>query len=193
MEGALRRPDQVTPATAPGVPWLRYTALATGILSVVAGFLAVRGSDLANQAIYHSNQAVLFQAQASDAFAEYEADSLKARVVETAILATPGLDPAAKAKLEAQDQDFRARQPPLQQKAKDREADRDRELAVSQRRLGDKDTLAYAGVAIQLGIGLASIAALTHRFAALVAGVIAGAIGLVITAIAFLPALFGGG
>ena len=64
---------------------------------------------------------------------------------------------------------------------------------LSQRRLGDKDTLAYAGVAIQLGIGLASIAALTHRFAALVAGVLAGAVGLIITAIALLPALFGQG
>ncbi|GAC1458159.1 MAG: hypothetical protein NVSMB8_06530 [Candidatus Limnocylindrales bacterium] len=193
MESALGRSGPANPPAAPGVPWLRYTALATGILSVVAGFLAVRGSDLANQAIYHSNQAVLFQAQASDAFAEYEADSLKARIVETALLATTGLDPAAKTKLEAQSKEFRGRQPPLQQKAKDREADRDRELALSQRRLGDKDTLAYAGVAIQLGIGLASIAALTHRFAALVAGVLAGAVGLVITAIAFLPALFGQG
>lgn len=193
MESALGRSGPASPAADPGVPWLRYTALATGILSVVAGFLAVRGSDLANQAIYHSNQAVLFQAQSSDAYAEYEADSLKARIVETALLATPALDPAAKTKLEAQSKDFRARQPPLQQKAKDREADRDRELALSQRRLGDKDTLAYAGVAIQLGIGLASIAALTHRFAALVAGVIAGAVGLVITAIAFLPAVFGQG
>ncbi len=161
--------------------WLKYTALTTGVLAVVAGILTVRGTNLANDAIFHSNQAVLFQAQASDAWAEYQADSIKARVVETTL--TGGVtDPAARDQLTRQATGFRDRQPPLREKAAGLEQRRDAELTHSTQRLVDKDTLSYAGVAVQLGIGLASIAALTRRRAALVAGVLAGVAGVAIAA-----------
>jgi hypothetical protein len=172
------------------VPWLRYTALLTGVLSIAGGFLAVRSSDLASLAIFHSNQAVLYQAQASDAWAEYQANSIKARIVETAALGPA--DPAAKTALATQSKDFRDRQPPLKAKAEELEQKRDAELARSAGHLHDKDTLAYAGVAIQLGIGLASIAALTHRFAALVAGGAAGIAGVLIVAFTLLQAMLAG-
>jgi hypothetical protein len=172
------------------VPWLRYTALLTGILSVAGGFLAVRSSDLASLAIFHSNQAVLYQAQASDAWAEYQANSIKARIVETATL-TP-VDQAARDSLATQSKEFRDRQPPLRAKAQDLEKKRDAELVRSAAHLHDKDTLAYAGVAIQLGIGLASIAALTHRFSALIGGAIAGAMGVLIIGFTFLQAFLSG-
>lgn len=177
-------------AARPEVPWLRYTALLTGILAVAGGFLAVRSADLASLAIFHSNQAVLYQAQASDAWAEYQADSIKARIVETA--ATTTTDAAVKATLATQVKDFRDRQPPLRAKAEGLERQRDAELARSAAHLHDKDTLAYAGVAIQLGIALASIAALTHRFAALVAGAAAGVAGILIVAVTFLQAYLAG-
>src|ERR1700727_1579979 len=63
-------------------PWLKHVAVLTGVLAALAGFLTVRSTVLTNDGIYESNQAVLAQTEASDAWGEYQADSIKARVVE---------------------------------------------------------------------------------------------------------------
>ncbi len=78
MTGSSNQPPQVNnPQPASGPRWMRFIPLLTGILAAAAGFLTVRGADLANQAIYHSNQAVLYQAKASDTWTEYQADSIR--------------------------------------------------------------------------------------------------------------------
>ena len=66
-------------------PWLRQVAMLTGVLAALSGFLAVRSTSLTNDAIYESNQAILAQTQSSDAWSEYQADSIKARIVEVAM------------------------------------------------------------------------------------------------------------
>jgi len=178
-----------TPEPRPSDPtaprWMRYVPLLTGVLAAAAGFLTVRGANLANDAIYRSNQAVLYQSQASDSWAEYQADSVKARVVETALLGGIA-DQGARNQLTVQDKDLRDRQPPLRQKAMDLEHQRDAQLASGEARLAEKDTLAYAGVAVQLGIGLASVAALTRRREAFFVGTVVGAAGIAIAAYALL-------
>ena len=168
--------------------WLKYAALVTGVFSALAGFLTFRSVHLANDAVYYSNRAVLYRAEASDTWAEYQADSVKARVVETA-LAAGVADPAAREQLAGQAQDFRARQPPLKDQAEGLERQRDAEVARSQRRLADKDVLAYAGLAVQVGIGLASVAALTRWAEALVIGVLVGLVGLGVAAVTLLRTL----
>ncbi len=180
MTGPSNQPPQVNnPQQASGPRWMRFIPLLTGILAAAAGFLTVRGADLANQAIYHSNQAVLYQAKASDTWTEYQADSIKARVVETTLTTGVG-DQKARDALDAQSKDLRARQPPLKEAAQGLEKKREAELTVAGHRLSDKDILAYAGVAIQLGIVLASIAAITRQYALFVMGVFGGLAGLII-------------
>jgi len=51
--------------------------------------------------------------------------------------------------------------------------------------LAEKDLLGYAGLAAQLGIALASVAALVRRRAAFYAGIAAGTVATAITAYAF--------
>ncbi len=76
-------------------PWIKHVALLTGVLAAVAGFLlTVRMTILTNDAIYLSNQAILAQTEASDAWAEYQADSIKARIVETQLIPSNPLDAA---------------------------------------------------------------------------------------------------
>src|SRR4051812_15648079 len=116
-----------------GPPWLKRVPLLTGVLAALAGFLTVRGANLSNQAIYHSNQGVLHQARASDTWAEYQADSIKARIAETSLLAAT--DPAVKATLSAQAKDLRDRQSPGRELAMTQEHERDAELAFGQQRL----------------------------------------------------------
>jgi hypothetical protein len=165
--------------TAPS--WVKYIALLTGILAGIAGFLTVRETMLTNEAIYQSNQAVLAQAQSSDAWAEYQSDSIKARIVETQI-ATGGtaLDPQTRAQLQTQAQDFRTRQPKLQAAAQAKEAERDNHLAQGNGLLGTRDLISYADLAIQLAIALASVAAMVRVRRAFDAAIAVGGIGVVI-------------
>ncbi|HSV14927.1 MAG TPA: DUF4337 family protein [Tepidisphaeraceae bacterium] len=165
-----------------GRGWLKRVPLLTGVLAALAGFLTVRGANLSNQAIYHSNQGVLHQARASDAWAEYQANSIKARIVETTLLTA--IDTASKDALNTQAKELRVRQPTIRATAEDQEQQRDAELTGGQRRLAEKDLLDYAGMAAQLGIALASVAALTRRRDAFAVGVVCGALGVAITAYA---------
>ena len=168
-----------------GPRWIKYVALLTGVLAGVAGFLTVRETMLTNEAIYTANQAVLAQAQASDSWNEYQADSIKARIVETQI-ATSGsaLDADARGKLEAQAQDFRTRQPKIQQQAQTKEAERDKHLSEGDRLLATRDMIMYADLATQLGIALASVAAMVRVRRAFDAAIAVGGVALLIAAYA---------
>jgi len=154
---------------------MRRVPLITGALAALAGYLTVRGAGLSNEAIYQSNQAVLRQAKASDLWGEYQADSVKARLIETALATLPALAPAdARPKLSADADDLRHRQPPLADRAHNLERQWDDLLAGGERRLAEKGLDDYAGVAAQLAIALASVAALTRRQSAFNAALLAG-------------------
>ena len=163
---------------APAPRWVKYVALLTGILAGVAGFLTVRATNLTNNAIYESNQAILAQAQSSDAWNEYQADSIKARIIETQLATATGLDAQAHAALEAQAQDFRNRQPKSQAEATAKAAERDSHLANGKGMLAVRDLLSYADVATQLAIALASVAALVRLRRAFDAAITVGVIGI---------------
>jgi hypothetical protein len=153
----------------------------TGVLAGLAGFLTVRGANTSNEAIYNSNQAVLHQAMASDAWAEYQADSIKRHINENSLLTgNPG--PAARATIEAQIGTLRDRQDKLVITAKAEEALKAEQLQNCHQKLAIKDLLDYAGVAAQLAIALASIAALTRVRPAYYLSIAIGAVAIAITA-----------
>lgn len=167
-------------------PWVKQVAMLTGVLAAVSGFLVVRSTAVTNNAIFESNRAILAQTEASDAWNEYQADSVKAHVVETALATASGLSADGRAALAKQDSDLRARQPKLKQVATDSTAERDRHVQTGLQWLAEKDLLGYAGLTAQLGIALASVAALVRWRAPYLAGVVAGAICIAITAYAFI-------
>ena len=140
----------------------------------------MRATVLTNNAIYESNQAILAQAQSSDAWNEYQADSIKARIIETQLAANPGLDPQSRTRLEGQAQDFRNRQPKIQGDAQNFAKDRDDHLAAGKGLLATRDMLSYADLATQLAIALASVAAMVRVRRAFDAAIIVGVIGVVI-------------
>ena len=86
-------------------------------------------------------------------------------------------------------EDFRGRQPALQDRAERLQRQRDQALALSNRSVGDKGALTTAGVLVQAGIALASVAALTRRRAALLAGGLCGAVAVAVALPALLHAL----
>ncbi|HET7083215.1 MAG TPA: DUF4337 family protein [Rhizomicrobium sp.] len=166
-------------AEVPG--WVKRVAILTGLLAAISGFLAVRSTILTNDAVYASGQAILAQTQSSDDWAEYQADSVKARIVETALLtSTTNHDALAK-----QAADLRQRQPPLKAAAISKAADRDRFLAHSTHILAERDWLGYANFIAQIGIALASVAALLKERRIFIAGAVAGAAASVIVVYAY--------
>jgi Domain of unknown function (DUF4337) len=174
-------------SSEPAPRWVAYVAMLTGVLAGVAGFLTVRATTLTNNAIYESNQAILAQAQSSDAWNEYQADSIKARIIETQLAAAgSGLDPQARATLQAQDQDFRARQPKSQSAAQAKAAERDDHLSHGRDYLATRDLVSYASLATELAIALASVAAMVRVRRAFDGAVLVGAVGIGIAAYALL-------
>lgn len=162
--------------------WVNHVAVLTGVLAALAGFLTVRTTTFTNNAIYESNQAVLSQTEASDAWAEYQADSIKARMVELQLLPSSTLSRADKSKLSNDDKELRDRQPKLKQEALVKLEQRKAHLDKSMKFLGEKDLLGYAGMAAQLGIALASIAALTRKLVVFHAGIVVGVVSIFLTA-----------
>jgi hypothetical protein len=162
-------------------PWIRQVALLTGVLAALGAFLSVRSSSLSNDAIYRSTQATLKQAQASDAWAEYQADSIKAHVAETQ-LDVVAAGQSGRDRLEADEADFRSRQPQAKSKAQSLEDDRDAQLRNGEKLLAEKDLVGYAAMAGQLGIALASVAALTRRKAAFFLSLVFGLVSFGMTA-----------
>jgi hypothetical protein len=179
IEDAQPDPAQAKPADPFAPPWLKRVPLITGGLAALAGFLTVRGADLSNDANYRSTQAVMFQAQASDKWAEYQADSIKRHGDENARMVTQ-LSPSDRARLDAEEKDFTDRQPKLKSDAAGLEARRDNQNSGGQMLLFQKNLGDIAGVLAQLGIALVSVAALTRKQAALTVGVLLGvaAVGL---------------
>lgn len=161
--------------------WVKRVAILTGLLAAISGFLAVRSTILTNDAVYASGQAILAQTQSSDNWAEYQAESVKARIVETALLANAANHDA----LATQAAELRRRQPPLKAAALAKAADRDRFLAHSSRILAERDWLGYANFIAQIGIALASVAALLKERRMFVAGALAGAASIIIVIYAY--------
>jgi len=172
--------------TSAAPPWVDYVAMLTGILAGAAGFLTVRSTTLTNNAIFEANQAILEQAQSSDAWAEYQAESIKARIIETQLAANSGLDPQAKASLEAADKDFRDAQPKIAKEAQSHESERNNHLESGKDLLATRDLISYADLAVQLGIALASVAAMVRVRRAFDAALLVGATGIGIAAYALI-------
>jgi hypothetical protein len=165
-------------------PWVKQVAMLTGVLAAMSGFLDVRSTTITNDAIYQSNQAILAQSQASDAWNEYQANSIKARIVETALLTNPKLPEDARTALSNQDKDLRDRQGAIKQTAVDQSAARDQHLKDGLGRLSERDILGYAGLAAQIGIALASVAALVRWRAPFIVGICMGVMGMLLAAYA---------
>jgi hypothetical protein len=165
-------------------PWIKQVAMLTGILAALSGFLDVRSTITTNNAIYQSNQAILSQTEASDAWNEYQADSIKAHIVGTALATTNNLQPRNRDALEAEEKDLRSRQDDIKRLAQDKTTERDQHLKDGLKFLSEKDLLGYAGLASQLGIALASVAALVRWRLPFGFGILLGVIGVAIAAYA---------
>jgi hypothetical protein len=141
-------------------------AAAAGSLETVEG----------GRAITESSEAVLSQEKATDAWNEYQADSLKRHIYD--IAAENGGSQAAVYKKNSQDQ--RAAQDRARKDAQDFEKERDAHTALSATHEEQHHWLTGAATLIEIGIALSTVAIITKKqsfwLGALSLGVLGGAL-----------------
>ncbi|HXW51217.1 MAG TPA: DUF4337 domain-containing protein [Candidatus Acidoferrales bacterium] len=154
---------------------LRYVPVVAAILAVLAGLSGILAGRIGAQVLSLRNAGLLHEVNASDAWNEYQAESLKAHLYEISSLTSA---PTARASLEAQARKYRAEQPAIMAQAKSEEHARDSTLAQSTVLEGRRSNLEVSLAFFEVAIVLTSIAAMIRRPALFWLSAVVGAVGL---------------
>jgi hypothetical protein len=141
--------------------WTRYVSLMIVVLAVATGIGSLKAGGF-------GSKVMLYQAQASDTWAFYQAKSIKQRIAEMEARRTTGDEAAAAA---ADVERYRAEEKDLQAKAERLEAMRDG-MAKHGPPLG------FAIALLQIGIALASVCLITKRKLLWAVSGLLGALGI---------------
>jgi hypothetical protein len=160
-------------------PFISKVSITVAVLAVLAATAGSLETVEGGGAITESSEAVLAQDKATDAWNEYQADSLKRHMYD--IAAENGLahyrgDSAAER--DAQDK--------ARAKADEAEKERDARIAQSARHEARHHWLTGAATLIEIGIALSTVAIITRRRTFWFAAMGLGAVGLVLFATAYL-------
>jgi fatty acid desaturase len=162
--------------------WLNLVAISTAIFAVLAAVAALRSGQLANDALLISNEALLHETQAVDLWAEFQADSVKAVVLQqqVALLPVVGGKQAAIDAAASEAQRRKDQQTELQKQAQEQEKMRQEALERSETALRHHERYAYSVSLFQVAIGLGALAALTKLRPIWATSLCAGLIGLLL-------------
>ncbi len=146
-------------------PWMRWLGLSTALFAVLAAIASLKAGHFANEALLHSAEATLKQAQASDQWAYFQAKGTKAVTRASAadvLAALHGPDDAI-ARARADAEKYKKEQDEVQVEAKALEDERTKLLEESADDLRRHQSFAYSVTALQVAIGLSAVAALIGR------------------------------
>jgi uncharacterized membrane protein YidH (DUF202 family) len=143
--------------------WVKYLSLSTAMVAVFAAVASLQSGSYSNEAILEKSDAMLNQARASDAWAYYQAKSVKAAIAGNQQMLVADTRPEAARQLEAQVKRYRDETEKIQEQAKafeDKVAENDRE---SRELMHKHHKFAITVTMLQIAIALSAIAALTRR------------------------------
>ncbi len=156
-------------------------AIMTAILSTLGAVFAYEGAATQNQAMLLKNEALLKKTTASDEWAQYQSKSQKQALAELGALVVPA---AQVDTFKAKAARYESEKAEISKEAKALDDESARLNAESAKVMEPHHHMAVAMTLLQVGIALASIAALTRRrwlvwcsAAAAVGGIAMGAIG----------------
>ncbi|MBV8365991.1 MAG: DUF4337 family protein [Candidatus Eremiobacteraeota bacterium] len=158
-------------------PFMRFVPIAAAVLAVCAGLSSLYGNRLAERMLKLGSSSVLSQTQASDTWAEYEAQSLKAHVA--ASFATTTSDPKIRKQLEGDVRNYRTRQVPLYAEARQLESATTASVEAMEVAEAKKLRFDVATAVFQISIVLASISAMTKRPPLFIAALVGFVLGIV--------------
>ena len=163
-------------------PFISLVSITIAVLAVLAATSGSLETVEGGQAITSSSEAVLAQDKATDAWNEYQADSLKRHMYEIA---------ADNGGVHSQDyqkvaKDLRSTQVKDRETATEDEKERDRMLAASAAHETRHHWLTGAATLIEIGIALSTVAIITKRREFWFGAMGLGAVGVSLFALAYL-------
>jgi Domain of unknown function (DUF4337) len=165
-----------------GNPFISRVAITVAILAVMAAAAGSLETVEGGRAITESSEAVLAQEKATDAWDEYQADSLKRHIYD--IAADNGGAHTAEYKTDSGEQ--RSAQDKARKDAGDFEKDRDSHTALSATHEERHHWLTGSATLIEIGIALSTIAIITKRTPFWAGAMGLGAVGIALFGYAYL-------
>jgi hypothetical protein len=159
-------------------PFISKVSITVAVLAVLAATAGSLETVEGGRAITESSEAVLAQDKATDAWNEYQADSLKRHMYD--IAAENGLTHYRKDSTTERGAQDKARG-----KAEEAEKDRDAKTIESARHEARHHWLTGAATLIEIGIALSTVAIITRRQAFWFGAVGLGATGIALFAVAY--------
>jgi len=156
--------------------WLSYISLSTAIIAIVTALAGLYESQVTSKTILLKNEAVLYQAQASDQWSYYQAKGVKGHIYTINAEVYPNkteefTQKAAKYKKEQED---------IKKEAERLQSIRDEKTEESEHYYHKHHILSFAITFLQISIALASISALTKNKKFWLGSMLISAIGALI-------------
>jgi hypothetical protein len=139
--------------------WLSYISLSTAIIAIVTALAGLYESQVTSKTMLLKNEAVLYQAQASDQWSFYQAKGVKGHLYEINAQVFPKLSDEFTKKAEKYKND----QEKIKKDAQKYESIRDQKSEESAYYYEKHHILSFAITFLQISIALASISALTRN------------------------------
>lgn len=162
-------------------PFISRVSITVAMLAVLAAVATSLETVESGRAITTSSESVLAQDKATDAWNEYQADSLKRHMLEIA----SDQGGANAARYDKQSADQAVRQRAVKQQALQDEAERDRLVKESTDHEQRHHWLTGAATMLEIGIAMSTVTIITKRRPLWLAALGFGAAGLVLLALAY--------
>jgi hypothetical protein len=163
-------------------PFLAKVSITVAVMAVLAAGVGSLETVEAGRAITSSSEAVLAQDKATDAWDEYQADSLKKHIYD---LAADNLGPNAE-RYRAEAKSDADKQAKVRKEAADNEKERDALLAASRKHEDRHHWLTGAATILEIGIAVSTMAIITRRRYFWLGALGCGAVGLALFAAGYL-------
>ena len=161
-----------------GEPWIVQLSLTTAIIAVLAAIAALFSGGYANQALSAKNEAILALGEETDAWAFYQAKSIKKAIYDTQSEAVAASNAQQAATYKAKAQKEEAEQAEPRKTAEGAKATKKAKMLESDHAFHVHHQFAYSVTFFQVAIALAAISALTKRKALWITSMVVGLGGL---------------
>src|SRR5262245_8983189 len=145
-----------------GGTFLKRIALTTAILAAFAAVAALQAGSTANEALALKTEATRLQAEASDQWAYYQSEGIKAAIQEATRNSWLAANKEPPADFAEKEKHYTTRRVEIEREARALEQERDQKSREADHLLHRHHGFAYAVTLFQVAIALGAIAALTR-------------------------------
>jgi hypothetical protein len=165
----------------------RNILLVAALLAVIAAITSLFANQRATNALQAKNEAILDQARATDTWNLYEARSIKSRIYQAIIDASPALPAATRASLKATAKHEGRDQAKLQAQATGYAKAVEEDNVRSETLLRSHEILEAGVTFLEVAIAIVSIAGMTSSRLLFGAGLVVAVVGIGLAVYGFLP------